>query len=159
MTDSRAIIKTLPYKLTPAAYFKVAAGSIIPTFAALSILIVLVAGALAVIFDLRILLVALILLFLVIPFIVANIYFSRLLSPSAQKAIHLKSVEIVPFTSISETLISDNGPDNVTCRTIHYPWSTVKSIRQTSKQIIITLTPDNYTLIVPLDTVDPVYDC
>lgn len=84
-------IITEPFRLTPAKYLRVAAGKLLPSVmagVAVPVIVCLVAAC----FDLRWAFVALILLFLVAPTLIAYIYFYKLLTPEAHEALQTKRV-------------------------------------------------------------------
>lgn len=92
MADSRsATFTTEQFRLTPAKYLRVAAGKLLPAVTACMAL-PLVACLVAACFDLRWAFVALILLFLVAPTLMAYIYFYKLLAPEAREALQPKKI-------------------------------------------------------------------
>lgn len=183
MTDNRHIT-TEQYRLTPATYFRIAAGARLPTLLATALLVALTSTMAAILFDLRILLVALIALFLIFPFVVAHIYYSKLLTTDAQYALMPKKVEIIPGITISEiyspTDVADDtdalqksdeapsaesgkypdpGQPETGSRPVpdrHFEWKELRSARTTSKELILTLTDDGYNLIIPLKTISEI---
>lgn len=152
MIDPNPII-TETYRLTPATYFKTAAGVMLPSVLAACALLVLGATVAAVLFDMRIILVALILLFLIVPFIVNHIYFSKLLTVEAQQALTPKYVEINPGLSVKE-IFESADEENTPPQPICHNWEQISGARINSKNIILTFSDKkSSTLIIPISAV------
>lgn len=165
-----AVLVSSPYRLTPAAYFRVAAGEKLPFAAGVAMAVVLVALAIGLVYDLRLVMVALILLFLVAPLVVAYIYYSKLLTREAHEALARKHVEIQSGQSITEhihavrhdeetvpTVISDEGgagDKDAIVQSNKWMWTELKAIREHGKLIVITFTTTSRTVIVPRASFD-----
>lgn len=92
MADSRSVtFTTEQFRLTPAKYLRVAAGKLLPAVTA-GVALPVTACLVAACFDLRWAFVALILLFLVAPTLMAYIYFYKLLAPEAREALQPKKI-------------------------------------------------------------------
>lgn len=137
------------YRLTPAAYFKIAAGDILPKLLVPFALLTL-AAAIGAIFDMRWALVALILIFLVAPFIIGHIYFSRLLTPQAQRALSPKHVTIVGGTRITETPESADG-ENAPLPEKTYGWDEITDVDIRNR--ILTIRFGQELLAIPLEAI------
>ena len=96
----------------------------------------IIISASALIFDTRWLFVDLIFLFLIAPFLIANAYFSRLLTPNARLAISEKRIKIISGIGIEITYIGSEGEIQPT-RTIQ--WSHVKQVKQHGRGWMIEL--------------------
>ena len=90
-----ATIRTEKFRIAPATYLRVVAGSSLPSLLASIVLLALISIAAGVLFDIRIILVALIFIFLVFPFYIYYIYFTRLLTVEAQNSVRPKDVTIL----------------------------------------------------------------
>lgn len=144
-------IVTDTFKVTPAAYFKIAAGAVFPKLIVFCALIIIAAIAAGAVFDIRFLLVALIIIFIVVPMIVGHIYFSRLLTAQAQYALMPKRVVIIPDESITEVFESAD-PENVPPHTRLFRWDSISSRKISGKNLAIVFGNSDYTLIVPLNS-------
>lgn len=145
-------IVTDTFKLTPAAYFRIAAGAVFPKLTSLCLVIIVVAITAGAIFDIRFFLVALIVIFIVIPMVVGHIYFSKLLTAEAQYTLMPKRVVIVPDESISEVFESAD-PENIPPRTRLFRWDTISSRKISGKNLVIVFGKNDYTLIIPLSSI------
>ena len=102
--------------------------------------------------DIRYTLIGLMLLFLIIPFIVFHIYFSKLLTDKSVKALALKCVEIRPDASVAVTYLRqfDEDTEPTTTGTEIIQSAQIKTIRSYGDYITITShNADNYPLIIP----------
>jgi len=152
MTDPE-LITTETYRLTPATYFKTAAGVMLPSVLATCTLLVLGAAVAAILFDLRIILVALIILFLIVPFIISHIYYSKLLTVEAQQALTPKHVEIRPGKSVKE-IFESSDEANTPLQPICYDWEQISEVNINNKNIILTFSNKNSsTLIIPISAI------
>lgn len=155
MTDKEKIT-TQPYRLTPATYFKIAAGAKLPSIIASAILLLFISAVAAVLFDLRILLIGLIAVFLILPFLVLHIYYNILLTSSARFALSRKTVTFNSDGSMTETFLpitDDDSADNRSPLSPHtHSADSITSIRRTSRFMIFTIEP-NYQLIIPLNSI------
>lgn len=137
------------YRLTPAAYFRIAAGDVLPKLL-MTLAILILAASIGAIFDLRCALVALILIFLVAPFTVGHIYFSRLLTPQAQRALSPKHVTIVAGTQITETPESADG-ENTPLPEKTYMWNEITDVGIRNR--ILTIRFGQEMLAIPLEAI------
>lgn len=143
-----------PFKLTPAIYFRIAAGAQLPTLAATAVILLLVSAAAAVIVDIRMIFIGLILVMLVIPFVVVNIYFKKLLTTEARYALARKQVVVQSDGSLLETFLSESEADdeNDACPSIPpriHSRDAIKGVRRSGGYVVFTVDPD-YLLIVPI---------
>lgn len=146
-------IVTNTFKLTPAAYFRIAAGAMLPKLITIGSLIIIAALILAGITDIRFLLVALIIIFIIIPMVVGHIYFSRLLTTEAQYALMPKRVVVVPDESITE-IFESADLENRPPQTRLFRWDAISSRRISGKNLVIVFGKSDYTLIIPLSSFD-----
>lgn len=152
MTDPGLII-TETYRLTPATYFKTTAGVMLPGVLAACALLVTGAAIAAILFDLRIILVALIILFLIVPFVISHIYFSKLLTAEAQQALTPKHVEISPGESVKE-FFESSDKENIPLQPICHDWKDISEAKINNKNIILTFSNKNSTtLIIPISAI------
>lgn len=137
------------FRLTPAVYFRIAAGAMLPILLGIATSGMLVCLVLSLIFDLRLLLVGLILLFLITPFAVGHIYFSKLLTPEAQMALTPKVIEIRPGISIIEIPISADQ-ENRPLTPVEHRWGEITGMRQTNQYLVVQMTTSPKSpLIIP----------
>lgn len=108
MNNLSAIISD-SYRLTPADYLKISAGAMLPTLA-IAITIIFTASVIASFFDIRMLFVALIIIFIIAPMVIAHLYFSALLTPEAREALATRHVEIIPGKQITTIYRCDEAP-------------------------------------------------
>ncbi len=153
MSPDNTRIATETYRLTPAVYFRITAGALLPAVAGAAAAAVIAMLIAALIFDLRLALVALILLFLIVPFVIGHIYFSRLLTTDARYALTPKHITIIPGESVTETFHSADE-ENTPPEPRQWPWSEIQRISATSKYVTIRFLSQPYTLIIPLSSVD-----
>lgn len=155
MTDPETII-TKTYRLTPATYFRIAAGAKLPTLLATAILIAIASTAAAIVIDLRIILVALIILMLVLPFVIAHIFYSKLLTKDAGYALMPKKVVIIPGKSVCEIYSpqteEESQEKNRTITDRLFGWEGLRSVRKTANNLILTFTNSEYNLVIPLES-------
>ncbi|MDE7410965.1 MAG: hypothetical protein K2M94_02900 [Paramuribaculum sp.] len=101
-------------------------------------------------YDIRWALVLVMIIFLVIPFIIFHIYYSKLLTPEAQYMISPKSCSIIPDEYIIITFHSaDNEHTPLNHQSI--PWAQIKRISSTRKLLLIHVLGSSIPLIIPLD--------
>lgn len=99
-----------PFRLTPSTYFGIECRRTLRR-SIFFIILVLAASLYAALFDLRWALVALMALFLVVPFVVFNIYYTHLLKPEAVRALSRQKVTVSPdCTILVEYLPADDSP-------------------------------------------------
>ena len=144
------------FRISPTTYLQATAGSIMPRlwlFAGLPLLACLIAA----VWEPKMLFVALILLFLIIPMAVFHIYFMRLLTPEARFAVTPKHVTISPDAAITVTFHTadeENTPQG--CETIAA--GSIKSWRITRKHIIAAVSGRKTPLIIPLEALPAIAD-
>ena len=150
-----ATIRTEKFRIAPATYLRVVAGSSLPSLLASIVLLALISIAAGVLFDIRIILVALIFIFLVFPFYIYYIYFTRLLTVEAQNSVRPKDVTIHPHLNIIETFHAIDESLPVPSPICH-PWTDISHARIDRRHLLIyfNATP-NVPLIVPLDSLPP----
>lgn len=106
---------------------------------------VIVAGCgIASFFDLRWTFVGLIVIFLIVPFVIFNIYFSKLLTPEARRALAQKQIEFIAGKEIKITYTDPDTP--LPEETID--WSRISSITSGKKYISISLSGVSLTFIL-----------
>jgi len=152
MSTDSIRITTETYRLTPAVYFRVTAGAMLPAVAGTAAVAVVATLIAALIFDLRLMFVALFLIFLIIPFVIGHIYFSRLLTTDARYALTPKHVTIIPGESVTETFHSADE-ENTPPEPRQWPWGKIENISATSRYITIRFRSQPYALIIPLAAV------
>ena len=105
--------------------------------------------------DIRYTFVGLMVLFIILPFAVFHIYFSKLLNDSSVRALALKYVEIRPDASIVITYLRqiDAEVEPEIAETEIIPSSQIKKILCSGRVIAVTShSADNYTLIIPKES-------
>ncbi len=153
MNPDKTKITTETYRLTPAVYFRITAGAMLPAVLGSAAIAVIAAFTVALFFDLRLIFVALILLFLIIPMFVGHIYYSRLLTTDAMYALTPKHVTIIPDHTITETFESADKA-NTPPQPRQWAWSEIHSIGTTGKHLTIRFNSQPYMLILPLSAVE-----
>lgn len=142
------------FRISPGIYLRYTARSVVPRLA-LAICVPFIACCIAAVWDLRWAFVALILIFLVAPMIVGYIYFSRLLTPQARKALSPQKVTLPDYRSntktecqLTVTYISADD-ENTPPSPVSFPWNNVQKITETRKYLIIEADALGYPLIIP----------
>lgn len=141
------------YKLTPATYFKIAAGAIFPKLLCIGIVFMLTSLTIGLIFDIRYILIALIIAFIVMPMIISHIYFSKLLTTDAQFALKTKHIIINPEEDISE-IFDYTEDDTALISPRKWQWSSIKSKKIIGKNLVISFHKSEYALIIPLKSIN-----
>ncbi len=144
-------IETGIFRIAPATYLRVVAGTSLPSLLATVILFSFVAVVAGVLFDLRIILVALILIFLVFPFYIYHIYFTRLLTVEAQAAVRPKSVLIEPGIAITERFHSVEETMD-TPKPCVRQWDHIDHVKADRRNLIIYFSDQSVPLIIPIDS-------
>lgn len=147
-------ITTETYRMSPAGYFKAVGSPTITKTIGLLAILILIATMIGVIYDLRIVLLALIVAFIIIPFVIGHIYFSKLLTTDAQAALSPKHVEIVPEKSITE-IFESADEENPPRESITRDWKEIKSRRLIGKNIVVSFRDTTYKLIIPTSAITP----
>lgn len=99
--------KTNPFVTTSGDYLSVLLSLWLPRYGWLVITPILVCGVLGAVFDGRLMLVALMLLFIVVPMLMSFLYTYYMLTPEARRAVVRKTVEIDEGRSIRLTYLPD----------------------------------------------------
>lgn len=99
--------KTNPFVTTSGDYLSVLLSLWLPRYGWLVITPILVCGVLGAVFDERLMLVALMLLFIVVPMLMSFLYTYYMLTPEARRAVIRKTVEIDEGRSIRLTYLPD----------------------------------------------------
>lgn len=108
------------------------------------------------IFDIRWILVTLIFLFLIAPFIIANIYFSKLLTPQARIALSPKKIRIVSGKYIEIYLVDTE--DKITS-TERIQFAQIKDIRQRQKSWVIEIKDSHIVgIIIPRQSIIKIFE-
>lgn len=148
--DHKLPLATETFRISPAVYLKVTAGALMPSLIAAVILIVFLSILAGITIDLRMLLVGLILIFLILPFAIGHIYYSRLLTPQARYAITPKHLIFHPDGSIDE--IPDSAdPENSPALPIrHFPAESIMKRSVRGKYAVVEFSNmPGYQLIFP----------
>lgn len=131
-------ITTQPYSIPAADYAREAIMTRLTSWWWVAALIIMGCGVGAW-SDIRWAFVGLILIFLVVPFAIFNIYFSQLLTPESQKALAQKKIEIIPGEKIIITYTDPDTPLSSNC----IEWHRITGVNSSKKYIRITLEGDN----------------
>ncbi len=105
--------KTNPFVTTSGDYLSVLLSLWLPRYGWLVITPILVCGVLGAVFDGRLMLVALMLLFIVVPMLMSFLYTYYMLTPEARRAVIRKTVEIDEGRSIRLTYLPDEKQEDV----------------------------------------------
>ena len=105
--------KTNPFVTTSGDYLSVLLSLWLPRYGWLVITPILVCGVLGAVFDGRLMLVALMLLFIVVPMLMSFLYTYYMLTPEARRAVVRKTVEIDEGRSIRLTYLPDEKQEDV----------------------------------------------
>lgn len=146
---------TESYKLTPATYLRVALHKQSPMLAVI-ICIPVIACLIGSYWDLRMLFVALIFIFLVAPMVLAHTYFNRMLTIEAQRSLSAKHVEVAPGKYIK--VIYEGTGDSPVPSPITIDWDEIESCRLFKREIAIYTLKYSQPLIIPLSTIPPHID-
>lgn len=142
------------FRITPTVYLRYIARSVI--FRLLLIIIIPLTGCLiAALWDIRWAFVALIILFLIAPGLITYIYFSRLLTREAQKALSPKYVtfridtcENTERWNMTITYVSADE-ENTPPRPISIDCDSIDKISVTGRQLVLETSRLGYPLIIP----------
>lgn len=116
---------------------------------ALPILALLIYG---VIFDIRFMLLGLILLFVIVPQILLLVYFSRALNPEIRQQLIKKQIIVNPEKSLQVILIpSDEDETSTPSPSWQIPWADIQSVSQSGRHLIFDINTSKQLLIIPLD--------
>jgi len=150
------MITTQSFRLTPAAYLRVTAAGLISTTAIYSTTLLAIC-AIAAIFDIRWLILALIIAFLIIPIGIFHIYYSRLLTTEAQRSLSVKHIEIIPNQTLH--IIHEAASEN------HQPlpsetiaWNLISGSEIRGKHLTLYISGWKHPLIIPLSTLPYGFD-
>lgn len=150
------IIVTSPFKSSSAAYTAVALKHVALKWWWVIVLPVVVFCILALTLDLKWLLVALIFLFLITPFLVAHVYFSRLLTHEARLAVLTKEMQIIPEDKITVTYMNDEG-EQISSEII--PWKQVCGVTPHGNGWMIELKASPIVgIIIPRSAITGIYE-
>lgn len=143
------LLSTATFRTSPTDYLKLTAGRM-ATGLSVALALPIAACAVAAVFDIRWIFVALILVFLVFPLIVGYIYFSKLLTPAAQQALTPKHLEFLTDGSIAiihESADEENQPLPPTRIGPTQP----KTVKISGRHAIIDSPALSYPLRIPLE--------
>lgn len=157
MTDPA--IRTEPFRITPAAYLRVTAAGVFSRLLLWMALLLAACGAMAAFADVRWLLVGLIVLFLVFPFALFHIYFTRLLTPETRKCLALKRLEIAPVNYIRIIYISadeENSPAPLPEERIG--WHDITRIYLSGKYLAVNISDLSQPLLIPISSIPDDFD-
>ncbi len=147
---NNGLITSDVFRISPVTYLRITAGDILPRL--LWFIVIPILGLLIwSLWDVRMLLVALILMFLVIPFAVFHVYFSRLHTSDAQSAISPKRVSILPNQHIN-IVYNSIEEEKVPLQSEFIEWSLIENIDVTSKWIVIYINGHKQPLIIPISS-------
>ncbi|MDE6459416.1 MAG: hypothetical protein K2K52_01100 [Paramuribaculum sp.] len=150
------VIITSPFKSSPTEYFSLAITQNIKTYLWIIVIPLLIFSSLALFVNIRWIFVALIFLFLVAPFIIANTYFSKLLTREARMALSRKKLRVVSGKIIETYFVDEN--DEITS-TEQIQFSDIKDIRERANSWIIELKDSSIGgIIIPKQTIVEIYE-
>lgn len=155
-----------PFRTPAVTYFRIAAMPLLIKSTATAVLCV-AAASIAALWDVRFLFVALMLLFVIIPPIIAMVYFTRLLTPQAQYQLALKRVLITPGSDITVEYLKpaddDSEPELTGRHTIQ--WDAITDIDVTAAHVVFRYDGGKNLLAVPAESIDglppevPPFEC
>lgn len=122
---------------------------------AVGLAIPLIACLIASLWDLRFAFVALILVFLVFPMVIAYVYFSKLLTPEAQKAIWPKHLEFNEDTRELKVVFESADEENQPPLPVTFTAPDIELATVTPRSLILQPVKGTFPLIIPLDTMPP----
>ncbi|MDE6652543.1 MAG: hypothetical protein K2K08_09115 [Paramuribaculum sp.] len=150
------VIITSPFKSSATEYFSLAITQNIKTYLWIIVIPLLIFSSLALFVNIRWIFIALIFLFLVAPFIIANTYFSKLLTREARMALSRKKLRVVSGKIIETYFVDEN--DEITS-TEHIQFSDIKDIRERANSWIIELKDSSIGgIIIPKQTIVEIYE-
>lgn len=153
-------VTTSCFRVGPGAYLRYSARSVVPRLM-LAVCIPFLACLIASAWDMRWAFVALIILFLVAPMAVGYIYFSRLLTSEAQKALSPKQVTLPnpaketpgPDETVTVTYVSADE-ENTPPPPVSFRWGDIKKITDARKYLILESGQLGYPLIIPVSSMN-----
>lgn len=144
------------FRVGHTAYLRYTARSVVPRLLVFLLLPIL-ACFIASLWDMRWAFVGIIILFLIAPMVMAYIYFSKLLTPEAQKALSPKQVKLPAATQVPDseryltvTYLSANE-ENTPPPPVTFGWDKVRQITETRRFLILEVDGLGYPLIIPLE--------
>lgn len=150
-------MESTPFSISSFDYFKIISMQHINYFLLAAGVSTCMLTILAGVYDLRYILLALILIFLVAPFYVFHIYINYMLTKQAALSISNKRVEINIGKNITETFIPVNDDDNQSLprKTQSWLWTDINSFDHTKRFMIFTFSStNNYKLIIPHNSIN-----
>ncbi|MCM1138543.1 MAG: hypothetical protein NC453_08235 [Muribaculum sp.] len=162
------MIKTLPFTTNSGDYLSILMGIWIPRYGWAVALPLIVCAAIGLLFDVRFLFIALMLLFIVIPMLMSFLYTYYMLTSEARRAVTRKEVEIDDNNGVKLVYLPPEKPvfkepklgeeyNNEEIEVKPFvpepetiKWEKVKSIKYTSKFVVYILdTPRLQFLLIP----------
>lgn len=150
-------IVTEPFRTTPTDYLRNTSRALMPKIA-VALAVPLIACLVASLWDLRFAFVALILVFLVFPMVIAYVYFSKLLTPQAQRAIWTKRIEFNGDTRKLTVVFESADEENLPPLPVTFSSADIEMATVTPRSLILRPVRDNFPLIIPLDAIPPGID-
>lgn len=143
---------TEPFRISASTYFRVESGKWITRLWAIWLLILL-ASAVASVYDIRFGLLGLMALFLIMPFAVFHIYYNKLLNAKAVAALALKRVSVNASGDISVTYLADSPDPDASPTVVSTEVITADKIADVAVQkgyiVVATTDRKSATLIIP----------
>ncbi|MCM1401861.1 MAG: hypothetical protein NC189_07580 [Bacteroides sp.] len=143
-------VTTEPFRATPGAYFRYSARRVIVRLGLITAVPV-AAALLASLLDMRWAFVALILVFLVAPMAVAYIYFTRVLTIEAQRALSPKCVTLQPGIDLTVTYVSADE-ENTPLPAQAIAWQDIDSIELNGCYLTVESRMLGYPLLIPTES-------
>lgn len=153
--DMANTIVTESYKLSPAVYLHATLHSMLPKLAAILCLPTAICFISA-LWEPRMMLVAMIFIFIIAPMVLAHIYFSKMLTKEACEALSTKHVEITPAKQIR--IIYEGTGESPVPSPVTIAWDDIISCSLSQRHITIYHSNRQQPLIIPLDSLPPHFD-
>ena len=141
---------TETFRIAPSAYLKIGAEKSLPFI--LGCLAIPLTGCLiGAVFDIRWAFVGVILATLVYPAVIAYVYYTRLLTPEAHRAVSPKKIEFHAPDRIDIVYVTaDEESEPISSETIR--WQTLESAIVSGNHMLISIKNCRNPLVVPLDS-------
>lgn len=145
------------FRITPTDYLRHSARQTISRLAVILIVPLLVC-AVASVWDLRFAFIALILLFLVFPMVISYVYFTRLLTADARRAVWPKHLEFSERNKTVSVVYESADEENAAPSPDIFSANNIKGASISGKHLIFHLLGSELPLIIPLSSMPAAMD-
>lgn len=143
---------TSEFSISPNDYLKIETKRWLSKYWCIPLLPIIALFLYGVIFDIRFLLLSLILLFVIVPKILLLVYFSRALNPEIRQQLIKKQIIVNPEKSLQVIFIpADEDHTSASSPSWQIPWTDIQSISRSGRHLILDINTSKQLLIIPLD--------